>query len=414
VQFAALMSGVAGALVGGDAKSVNLAAATGANSAANNYLLHPELENKKRLLAKDPKDLTPREADLLAEYKIRDLERNAELDKCVGKITPECGQIVKDAAQAYKELGDYANQKINLYIKTGNLEYKLDAETALAERKEAGAGLKSFYLEASKGDDSVTKQPITINGYRQTLITPNSTAYGSYLQIQADENQVLGPTFTGAPTVNPSNKAMGRLTEPSTPLPRGANEIPDFVVRTDNNFESPVNDKGAPKARIDAGGDLVPANLEGAGDIKSHIRGGNSKDSPHISTTDPSQAETTKIFGSDKRTIDTTGLQSGIDSGKVTGTEIIPTGAVRQNLESRINDLEAAYTANPTQRNADRIVDAKRDLQNAIDAGEVLIKGTVPAEYIRPVYPLGTAPPTIPILPTLPKNAQTEEKKNVE
>jgi filamentous hemagglutinin len=40
VQFAALMSGVAGAIVGGDAKSVSLAASTGANAAANNYLNH--------------------------------------------------------------------------------------------------------------------------------------------------------------------------------------------------------------------------------------------------------------------------------------------------------------------------------------------------------------------------------------
>jgi hypothetical protein len=36
------MSGIAGAVVGGDDKSVNLAAGAGANAAANNYLLHPD------------------------------------------------------------------------------------------------------------------------------------------------------------------------------------------------------------------------------------------------------------------------------------------------------------------------------------------------------------------------------------
>jgi filamentous hemagglutinin len=42
VQFAAMVSGIAGAIAGLDAAQIDLASQAGANAAANNYLAHPE------------------------------------------------------------------------------------------------------------------------------------------------------------------------------------------------------------------------------------------------------------------------------------------------------------------------------------------------------------------------------------
>lgn len=77
------------------------------------------------------------------------------------------------------------------------------------------------------------------------------------------------------------------------------------MTRNDHDFSATENYKGNPKAYIDDKGNLVPPNPEGTGSIQSHIRGGNSENTPYISTTDPKQAIHPKDYGSEQIKIDT-------------------------------------------------------------------------------------------------------------
>lgn len=45
----------------------------------------------------------------------------------------------------------------------------------------------------------------------------------------------------------------------------------------------------------------------------------------------------------------------------------------------------ARYTKNPSENNNDSLINAERDLKNATRDGECLIKGCVPADYIKKV-----------------------------
>jgi filamentous hemagglutinin len=108
-------------------------------------------------------------------------------------------------------------------------------------------------------------------------------------------------------------------------------------------------------------------------------------------------------YGNNTKTIDTTALQDGINSGKVQGTEIIPPAQVRENLQARIEEKQTAFDKNPSDDNLKSLNKAKGDLSNATRDGECLIRGCIPAPYIRPVYPQGTTPIRPPIL--LPSNS---------
>jgi uncharacterized membrane protein YeaQ/YmgE (transglycosylase-associated protein family) len=108
--FAALMSGVAGALVGGDAKSVNLAASTGANAAANNYLNHPELVRKQALdkKAASGETLTTQEQKERNDLNVASINRNTVIRDGALVVTPEQGNaILKDMQTTMTGLAGY-------------------------------------------------------------------------------------------------------------------------------------------------------------------------------------------------------------------------------------------------------------------------------------------------------------------
>ncbi|WP_017478045.1 DUF637 domain-containing protein [Pseudomonas sp. PAMC 26793] len=158
-----------------------------------------------------------------------------------------------------------------------------------------------------------------------------------------------------------------------------------FVFRSDNNFSSPVNEKGALKAYINADNELVPPNPNGGGSIQSHIRGGNSKDSPYISTTDPVVAGEIKSYGANQVAIDVGQMQKDIDAGKLANVEFIDNVKVKSALQQKIDQAERKYASNASDENARRLKAAQKDLENASRDGECLIKGCVPSKYIKPV-----------------------------
>lgn len=158
-----------------------------------------------------------------------------------------------------------------------------------------------------------------------------------------------------------------------------------FVFRSDNDFSSTTNEKGAPKAYINADNDLVPPNLNGEGSIQSHIRGGNSKDSPYISTTDPVVAGEIKNYGAHQIAIDVGQMQKDIDAGKLPNVEFLDNASVKSALQQKVDQAERRFAVNPSDESARRLKAAQQDLENATRDGECLIKGCVPSQYIKPV-----------------------------
>jgi hypothetical protein len=135
VQFAALMSGVAGALVGGDAQSVNIAASTGANAAANNYLNHAELKDKLALEKQKTAACAGAGAGTAAcAQASSDLDKLISLDVGRDKMLRESctGASANEAnCKDYKENAKAAANSINIANFRG-----VDANAAANERRE--------------------------------------------------------------------------------------------------------------------------------------------------------------------------------------------------------------------------------------------------------------------------------------
>ena len=85
VAVAALMSGLAAAVAGGDASQVNLASSAGSNAAANNYLSHDDAALRERLKDKQRQgqSLTATEKQTLDNLEVLDIARDLALrDAC--------------------------------------------------------------------------------------------------------------------------------------------------------------------------------------------------------------------------------------------------------------------------------------------------------------------------------------------
>jgi filamentous hemagglutinin len=157
----------------------------------------------------------------------------------------------------------------------------------------------------------------------------------------------------------------------------------DTVVRSDNDFSSPVGGNGKPKAYINENGDLVPPNPEGTGSVQTHVRGGGSENSPYISVTDPRAASNPKDYGTHQIEIDVTRLQQDIDSGVLPNTRFLSNREIAAELQSRVDAAREKYTNAPSTKNETSLTRAEADLRNATRDGECLIKGCVPANYIK-------------------------------
>uniref|UniRef100_UPI000AB902C3 DUF637 domain-containing protein n=1 Tax=Pseudomonas corrugata TaxID=47879 RepID=UPI000AB902C3 len=155
------------------------------------------------------------------------------------------------------------------------------------------------------------------------------------------------------------------------------------VTRSDNDFSSSIGGNGKPKAYINEDGELVPPNPEGTGSIQTHVRGGGSENSPYISVTDPSAASNPKNYGVHKIEIDVTRLQQDIDSGALPNTKFLSNREIAAEMQSRVDAARERYTNSPSTKNETSLTRAEADLRNITRDGECLIKGCVPAKYIK-------------------------------
>jgi filamentous hemagglutinin len=246
-------------------------AAAAQNATANNYLMHTEIN---KLVASN-KACSNGDKQACADGKalnVLDEKRQQALSDCQGQNTPACNGVRSDAADAMQGLSLY-KEEIKKLVASGEISANA-AQTYLnkadTEIKDVAYHLKDDYYVKSGG-----------------VADPKSADYIKYKILDSATNgQELGGALTGAPTAGPSEKTMGKVNESNK---TSTNNVPDYVTRSDNNFTSPINERGQPKAFINADGNLMPANINGTGDIKSHVRGGNSQDTPFISTTDLSR-----------------------------------------------------------------------------------------------------------------------------
>ncbi|KRB92814.1 hemagglutinin repeat-containing protein [Duganella sp. Root198D2] len=167
-------------------------------------------------------------------------------------------------------------------------------------------------------------------------------------------------------------------------------DVPEVVTRNDHDFTATVNNKGNPKAHVDADGNLISANPSGTGSVADHVRGSKPQNTPYISTTDPTLTDAPKDFGKQQIEISARDLQRDINSGDVQGGKVVPPQKVLAELQEKVDQAKARYDANPTENNEKRLRNATRDLGNATRDGECLISPCVPAPYIK--WPNGVAP----------------------
>jgi hypothetical protein len=160
------------------------------------------------------------------------------------------------------------------------------------------------------------------------------------------------------------------------------------VYRQDNKpYSNEGRQPGRLKSGIDENGDLLPANKDGTATIQDHVRGTEPKksDSPYTSFSE-GKPGIGKKYGDNVIELDVKKLEGDIANGKVKDVEVIRPKEVQSELQKKIDSAEQKYNNNPTENNLKRLEAAKQDLEHAQRDAEVLVKGKIPAEYIK-VYP---------------------------
>ncbi|MBC8999895.1 DUF637 domain-containing protein [Pseudomonas sp. N40(2020)] len=324
-----------------------------------NYLLHHEIVEMLEEQAKC-KDQTCLNA-VRERYASLDENRNAELaDLCRTNISA-CNEISAQLQKDQPKIRALSEQ----LLRDGNIDAGAaigytnfqNNETALGtitseivvQRDGEGAAfagdMAQVFADSVGGGKPGSSKSATRNGVTETADSPKSTGSGT-----------------------------GSAREPG-----------DIVVRSDNDFSATVNGNGKPKAHINENGDLVPPNIDGTGSVQSHVRGGSAENSPYISVTDPSATSNPKDYGTNKIEIDVKRLQQDIDSGALPDTKFLTSQQVAAELQSKVDAARTRYTNNPSNKNKESLINAERDLGNATRDGECLIKGCVPADYIKTV-----------------------------
>ncbi|WP_177063615.1 two-partner secretion domain-containing protein, partial [Pseudomonas gingeri] len=350
-----LIGVLSAAITGGDA---GIATSVGSNTVQNNYLSHSQLERAARELS-TCSSATPECEKVLVKFKELSKEQDIDaLKNCLfavelcGPHSREVQNTMSDLNKVWDSLGDGTTY----------------AKTALQSLINENHDFQQMLAMASGGH---TTDALAGALQAKFNLTNEQTA-------ELRDSLPMLALATGAGAAVVGNKILsiikGRSADGST-----------VVFRSDNDFSSPTNQKGNPKAHINDNGDLVPANAEGNGSIQTHVRGGSSQESPYISTTDPRAANNPKDYGGDKISIDVKQLQKDIDAGKLTDTKIFTNQQVIDELQSKLDAARIRSFSNPSPANLKAVERAQGDLSNVIRDGECLIKGCVPGKYITPV-----------------------------
>ena len=170
-------------------------------------------------------------------------------------------------------------------------------------------------------------------------------------------------------------KGIGMITEP----------VPGkYLYREDDAPFSPQGKvPGRLKSHVDEEGNLNPANPHGKATVQDHIRGSEPRksDSPYTSTS--KELDAGKSYGNHEIRVNARDLERDINNGKVKDVEIVKHDEVVNQLEGKRVAAQERYDQNPTPKNKVSLDRAEGDITNAKRDQEVLIKGTVPAKYVK-------------------------------
>jgi filamentous hemagglutinin len=91
-------------------------------------------------------------------------------------------------------------------------------------------------------------------------------------------------------------------------------------------------------------------------------------------------------------------LKEDIANGKVKDVEVVDHEDLMEMHDERVDAAQEKYDANPSKNNAKKLEEAQRDRSNSARDSEVLIKGTIPSDYVtppggKPGAPIGAVPP---------------------
>ena len=205
-------------------------------------------------------------------------------------------------------------------------------------------------------------------------------------------NKVLNDVQLPKAKVDDKDLDQGQFDDGKDGFEDAYDDVPEKVIRRDDDFSSTTTQDGRPKSYLDDEGNLVPSNPDANTTTVSQVRGGtgNNGGSNLTSTTDPEVATVPRDYGDQEISIDTGSLQKDIEAGRVEGVTIRTPEQVRQDLQNNINAAQQRYNDNPTQINQKRLEREQGDLENATRDGECLISGCVPSEYITGPYPTGS------------------------
>ncbi|MGA6162414.1 RHS repeat-associated core domain-containing protein [Amycolatopsis magusensis] len=193
---------------------------------------------------------------------------------------------------------------------------------------------------------------------------------------------------------NVGNNSPGS-TNPSSSNPK--------LVRRDDNFPSETNPSGIRKSHLDADGNLVPANPNGATTPREHVLGGKRKEakanSPYTSFS--VEGGDGKVYGGQEIKIDHDKLQADIASGKVKDVEVLSPQKVQDSIQENLDktagrkvdvDLKPNATPQEVQKFVDdqglskgkskKLLEDVQAMLNTRRDEEWLIKGVVPKQYI--------------------------------
>ena len=208
-------------------------------------------------------------------------------------------------------------------------------------------------------------------------------ATGTLLGIGSGRGDSSSPNRSGEVDTNNGEHGFSAGSDPV--LNSDGFEVPDSVVRRDDDFNNPS------RVHFDENGDLVSANPEGDLSTVSHVRGGQGTDSQHISTTSPNDVglDGPNQYGDHEVVIDTRRLQEDINSGRVEDVEIQTPQQVQADLQNNINQAQTRYNENPSTRNEGRLARAQGSFNDACRDGECLISPKIPSEYVSQPRPIG-------------------------
>ncbi len=249
-QFAALISGLAVAITGGDAAQINLGSQAGSNAAANNYLNHTEAALRERLKDKQRlgQSLTEAERSQLNGIEILDIARDLAL---------------RDACKTEGDACNAARRGLNAAISSYSSGANAMTDASLSAAANAAVSAERDQIVALANDPALASQTL-LDSFKEFAV-PQATGYviggalGAYIReariiysaIQAERESIaliqqaanarallpldiqgrgnMGVANIEIPGVQPKMTAFSRIDDP-TPSQRAAGfvgEVPE-------------------------------------------------------------------------------------------------------------------------------------------------------------------------------------------